>query len=322
MLHRFFAYLIALFRKPEIGESAMPATIQKGSTGDDVVLCQQDLTKHGYPCAADGIFGAGTEAQVKAFQTASDLTADGIVGSKTWAALEAPDQDADDEDTDGFADEDTDDPTTWDDAADKPWSDFQPLLGPAMDATYQLSGAQMPEFPPGVTFLPSKYLGETTTNCTMFTSYFCGNGFGGPFTLDQWNEWQVAKGADESAYKGYGPWAVGQWGVGEVMPKGAVPKDGVYLIQSFTTWPKGHSWLVLDYDEATGKILTLESNTSGTGLNGVGFGDLGPIRSTNAHDWKDRVTMTWTSRTKNYSQIYMARLAINHQSVLDWIAGQ
>ena len=324
-LRRLLVYL-NLYRNPrDVGGPSMPMTIQKGSTGDDVVQCQLDLTKHGYPCTADGIFGAGTEAQVKAFQTASDLTADGIVGSQTWEALDAPapsdDDDDDDEDTDELS-EDTDDPTTWDGPPDRPWSDFLPLLGPAMTATYQLSGAQMPEFPPGVTFLPDKYLGEATTNCTMFTSYFCGNGFGGPFTLDQWNEWQVAKGADESAYKGYGPWAVGQWGVGEVMPKGAVPKDGVYLIQSFTTWPKGHSWLVLDYDEATGKILTLESNTSGTGLNGVGFGDLGPIRSTNAHDWKDRVTMTWTSRTKNYSQIYMARLAINHQSVLDWIAGQ
>ena len=72
----------------------------------------------------------------------------------------------------------------------RPWSDFVPLLGPAMGATYSLSGAQMPEFPPGVTFLSSKYLGEATTNCTMFTAYLCGVGFGGPFTLDQWNEWQ------------------------------------------------------------------------------------------------------------------------------------
>lgn len=285
----------------------MPATIRKGSTGSDVVLCQQDLTKHGYPCTADGIFGPNTEKQVKAFQSANGLIADGIVGPNTWGALEGS--------------EITEDPTTWD-GVDADWSDFTPLLGPAMNATYSLSGAQMPKFPPGVNFLSSKYLGESYSNCSMFTAYLLGNGFGGPFTKDQWLEWQVAKGSDQSVYDGYGPGVVCEWGQGVMQPTGTVPKDGVYLLQTFTTWPKGHSWIVLDYDEATGKILTLESNTSGTGLNGVGFWDLGPIRHTNAHDWKNRVTTTWDQRTKNASQIHMARLAIDHQSVLDWINSQ
>ena len=316
---RFFAYLISLWRRPyDIGGPTMPATIRKGDKGSDVTLCQQDLNIHGYLCTVDGIFGSGTEAQVKAFQTASGLTADGIVGPNTWAALEATP--ADEEPTEPSGNDAPNEDNTWSD--ERPWSDFLPLLGPAMGAVYQLSGAQMPEFPPGVTFLSSKYLGGATTNCSMFTAYLCGNGFGGPFTLDEWNEWQVAKGANPGAYYGYGPAVVKMWGVGEIMPSGSVPKNGVYLIQSFTSWPKGHSWLVLDYDEATGKILTLESNTSGTGLNGVGFGSLGPIRSTNAHDWKNRVTMTWESRTRSYSQVHMARLAIDHQSVLDWIAGQ
>lgn len=204
----------------------------------------------------------------------------------------------------------------------KDWSDFRPLLGPAMYADYDFSAAQMPSFPPGVTFLSPRYIGEQYTNCSMFTAYFCGNGFGGPFTLDQWNEWQVAKGSDEAAYRGYGPAVVCEWGTGEMMPTGAVPREGVYLIQSFTTWPMGHSWLVLDYDEITGKILTLEANTSGSGLNGVGFGGLGPIRSTNAHDWVNRTDMTWADRTKNYSQVHMALLDIDHQSVMDWIASQ
>lgn len=203
------------------------------------------------------------------------------------------------------------------------WGDLVPLLGPAMTATYSLTGAQLPKFPPGVTFLSaSRFLGEDFTNCSMFTAYFLGNGLGVEFTKDQWNEWQVAKGPNESSYRGYGPQVVCEWGVGEKMPAGALPKGGVYLIQSFTTWPRGHSWLVLDYDEATDKILTLESNTSGSGLNGVGFGGLGPIRSNNAHDWKNRVGMTWSGRTKNYGQIHMARLNIDHQSVLDWVAAQ
>lgn len=281
-------------------------TLRKGSTGNEVVECQRALTDQGYPCTADGIFGSKTEAQVKAFQRDHGLVVDGIVGPNTWEALE-----------------DTSAAETWDDLTDeRDWNDFVPLLGPAMNATYSFSGAQIPKFPPGVTFLSSKYLGDDYTNCSMFTAYFLGNGFGGPFTKDQWLEWQVAKGTEESVYRGFGPSVVYEWGQGDLMADGAVPKDGVYLLQTFTTWPKGHSWIILDYDEATGKILTLESNTSGSGLNGVGFGGLGPIRSTNAHDWKNRVTTTWESRTKNCSQIYMARLNIDHQTVLDWIAKQ
>lgn len=66
-------------------------TIKKGSTGPDVVLCQEDLIQLGYdlsPYGADGKFGAKTETAVKAFQTSVGLLADGIVGKKTWAALD------------------------------------------------------------------------------------------------------------------------------------------------------------------------------------------------------------------------------------------
>ena len=67
-------------------------TIKRGSTGPDVVECQEDLIKLGYdlsPYGADGKFGAKTEAAVKQFQTSVGLKADGIVGPKTWEALDA-----------------------------------------------------------------------------------------------------------------------------------------------------------------------------------------------------------------------------------------
>lgn len=67
----------------------MPSTIRKGDRSDDVKLCQQLLTQHGYATGADGIFGAGTEAKVKRFQQDHSLGADGIVGRNTWAALQA-----------------------------------------------------------------------------------------------------------------------------------------------------------------------------------------------------------------------------------------
>ena len=67
-------------------------TIKKGSTGPDVVLCQQDLIFLGYdlgPKGADGIFGSLTDAAVRAFQGSVGLKQDGIVGRDTWAALDA-----------------------------------------------------------------------------------------------------------------------------------------------------------------------------------------------------------------------------------------
>ena len=66
-------------------------TIRRGDTGPEVAECQLDLIALGYdvgPAGADGKFGAKTETAVKAFQTASGLKADGIVGKATWAALD------------------------------------------------------------------------------------------------------------------------------------------------------------------------------------------------------------------------------------------
>jgi peptidoglycan hydrolase-like protein with peptidoglycan-binding domain len=63
-------------------------TLRRGSRGPDVVKLQQQLSAAGFnPGAADGIFGAKTDAAVRAFQTARGLAVDGIVGPKTWAAL-------------------------------------------------------------------------------------------------------------------------------------------------------------------------------------------------------------------------------------------
>lgn len=63
-------------------------TIRRGSKGDTVKLMQRLLIQHGYSCDPDGIFGAGTEKQVRLFQKANGLDADGIVGTGTWRALE------------------------------------------------------------------------------------------------------------------------------------------------------------------------------------------------------------------------------------------
>jgi putative chitinase len=56
--------------------------LKNGSKGEDVKKLQAKLG-----LAADGVFGTGTEAKVKAWQMQNGLTADGIVGDSTWAKM-------------------------------------------------------------------------------------------------------------------------------------------------------------------------------------------------------------------------------------------
>jgi hypothetical protein len=67
-------------------------TLRRGSKGEYVTLAQTKLIQKGYECGsfgADGQFGAATEKAVRVFQNAHGLSVDGIIGQKTWAALDA-----------------------------------------------------------------------------------------------------------------------------------------------------------------------------------------------------------------------------------------
>lgn len=73
--------------------AAMPvlrALLRRGAKGPDVVKLQAALNRHGVTptLTADGDFGNKTYQNVVAFQRRSGLTADGIVGERTWAALD------------------------------------------------------------------------------------------------------------------------------------------------------------------------------------------------------------------------------------------
>ncbi len=64
--------------------------LKNGSKNNTVKALQILLIGYGYSCGrcgADGDFGSGTLKAVKAYQKAVGLTADGIVGSSTWAKL-------------------------------------------------------------------------------------------------------------------------------------------------------------------------------------------------------------------------------------------
>ena len=83
------------FQFKQIGEVFM-RTLKRGSKGTDVITLQKRLMELGYALpnyGADGDFGNETVNAVKAFQrehkdaNGKKLTVDGVVGSKTWAAL-------------------------------------------------------------------------------------------------------------------------------------------------------------------------------------------------------------------------------------------
>lgn len=70
-------------------QTSTRGTVKRGSRGADVTYLQQRLTAIGYGTGAiDGIFGQKTFEAVKAFQAEHGLGVDGIVGAKTWAALQ------------------------------------------------------------------------------------------------------------------------------------------------------------------------------------------------------------------------------------------
>lgn len=92
---RGLGYIWAGYRKYTLDELIKGCTggnketlLKNKSTGVWVNLLQRLLTKAGFICVPDGIFGAKTEAMVKSFQESEKLRlVDGIVGKDTWTAL-------------------------------------------------------------------------------------------------------------------------------------------------------------------------------------------------------------------------------------------
>jgi N-acetylmuramoyl-L-alanine amidase-like protein/putative peptidoglycan binding protein len=75
--------LIPALEPTEPGAAAGRSTVRRGDNGELVKEIQRKVGVN-----PDGIFGGGTEAAVRAFQGARGLVPDGIVGPKTWRALD------------------------------------------------------------------------------------------------------------------------------------------------------------------------------------------------------------------------------------------
>ena len=82
-------------------------------------------------------------------------------------------------------------------------------------------------------------------------------------------------------------------------------------------WKKGHSFIVLDFDEDTDRILTLESN-KGFGLDGPGFRMLGGLDNVclEKHWWLNQGLKTWSDIKNLYPYRRMVRLRVND---LKWV---
>lgn len=78
---------VIIFRPKDVTEKRTRSYLKKGDTGSEVMKLQKFLAWYGYDITADGIFGGKTEAAVRTFQTANGLTADGLVGAATLAAM-------------------------------------------------------------------------------------------------------------------------------------------------------------------------------------------------------------------------------------------
>jgi len=81
-------YTTEELRKAGLDVADNTPTLRRGSQGDAVETLQAMLNaKYGYNLEIDGNFGSKTEVAVKDFQKKHGLTADGVVGAKTWKAL-------------------------------------------------------------------------------------------------------------------------------------------------------------------------------------------------------------------------------------------
>lgn len=70
---------------------ALPTLSKVGSAGSEVRAIQQRLKEWGYyKGSVDGVYGASTKAAVVKFQKANSLTADGVAGNATLAAIGLP----------------------------------------------------------------------------------------------------------------------------------------------------------------------------------------------------------------------------------------
>ncbi|MDP2292618.1 MAG: L,D-transpeptidase family protein [Actinomycetota bacterium] len=72
---------------PVTADCTITVVLKVGATGDEVHCLESQLTAAGYATTVDTTFDAATDSAVRAYQTASSLEVDGIVGRQTAQAM-------------------------------------------------------------------------------------------------------------------------------------------------------------------------------------------------------------------------------------------
>ena len=85
--HGKLPYITYSTEKEEDVVSVELSVLKVNSRGEQVKALQRILIGCGYDLKADGVFGTITDRHVRAFQRKNGLSADGIVGTKTWGKL-------------------------------------------------------------------------------------------------------------------------------------------------------------------------------------------------------------------------------------------
>ena len=108
-------------------------------------------------------------------------------------------------------------------------------------------------------------------------------------------------------------------GMAVAVPDADTPPQPWTVIQGWRDqWKGGHTFIILDYHEPTGRVLTLESN-SGYDLNGVGYrniGNIGDYPHPTADWWEDERLWTWDKVKSAYAYRKQAKLKVKN---ISWV---
>jgi len=110
-----------------------------------------------------------------------------------------------------------------------------------------------------------------------------------------------------------------QSGMAEAVADPDVPPHPWTIVQGWRLqWRNGHTFILLDHDQATDRVLTLESN-SAYGLDGVGCRKLGNLRDLPdgkppTRWWENDKLWTWQDMCTRYRFRQQARLKVRDRS--------
>lgn len=263
----------------------------------------------------DGISGSLTKAAVKAFQSRSGLAVDGIVGPNTEAALLRAGATA----PPGRVAAPTPAPAPATGPLARlqvPESEVLALLGAFIPYRYG-TPVRYPHPLPGVS-LPQGT--QALTICCCFTE---------GLLVPAWAarhgsalKWDSTRHMDmmvrDDGVDTFSPMkAVISTGMATAVPTGQAPSAWC-LAQGWRSFPSGHQFIVVARHAASDRVLTLEANTAGSGMDGVGCSGFGPLRNLPgqrppARWWEDARAPTWSRLKAAYpGGIGLAQLAVTN----------